>query len=129
MKGNFEHFPPPDLGRTIVAEIRKRERRALRARIAVCAAVFVTSLTLVAEGAIRLVADLGRSGFFSFSSLLFSDFSTTVANLPDFIFSITESFPIFSFVIVLSGILFAIWSLAALIDDAALMRRHGVGMA
>jgi hypothetical protein len=50
-----------------------------------------------------------------------------VANFPDFAFSIMESFPIFTTALLLAGVMFAIWSMVALIDEASLFRHGRVG--
>jgi hypothetical protein len=38
-----------------------------------------------------------------------------------------ESFPIFTTALLLAGVMFAIWSMAALIDEASLFRHGRVG--
>jgi hypothetical protein len=58
---------------------------------------------------------------------MFSDFSAMVANFPDFIFSVVETFPVFTVALLLSGVLFAVWSMAALIDEASLFHHARVG--
>jgi hypothetical protein len=114
--------PPAGLTEKILLRISKRERSILGIKIAVSACVFGTSVGVAIAGYLNLIASLSRSGFFQLASLMFSNFSAVVANFPDFIFSVTESFPVFTIVLLLSGLLFAIWSMAALIDEASLFR-------
>jgi len=55
---------------------------------------------------------------------MFSDFSSMIANFPDFAFSVMETFPIFTTALLLCGVLFAVWSMAALIDETSLFRNR-----
>ena len=119
--------PPAGLTEKILSRISRRERNVLGVKIAVSACVFGASVGVAVAGYINLVASLSRSGFFQIFSLIFSDFSSMAANFPDFAFSVMESFPIFTTALLLAGVMFAIWSMAALIDEASLFQnwRHG----
>jgi hypothetical protein len=119
--------PPAGLTEKILSRISRRERNVLGVKIAVSACVFGASVGVAVAGYINLVASLSRSGFFQIFSLIFSDFSSMAANFPDFAFSIMESFPIFTTAFLLAGVMFAIWSMAALIDEASLFRHGRVG--
>lgn len=119
--------PPAGLTEKILLRISRHERRMLGAKIAASACVFGASVGVAIAGYINLVAALSQSGFFQLSSLMFSDFSSMIANFPDFAFSVMETFPIFTTALLLSGVLFAVWSMAALIDGAALFRHRRVG--
>ena len=99
----------------------------LAVKIAASACVFGLSVGVAVEGYINMVASLSRSGFFQLSSLMFSNFSSMAANFPDFALSITESFPVFTGALILSGVMFAIWSMAALIDEASHFRNIRAG--
>jgi hypothetical protein len=113
---------PAGLTEKVLSRISKRERKILGTKIAISACVFGVSAGVAIAGYLDLVTSLSRSGFFQLISLMFSDFSSVVANFPDFAFSVMESFPVFTIVFLLSGLLFAIWSMAALIDEALLFR-------
>ncbi|HUC01870.1 MAG TPA: hypothetical protein VMA75_03115 [Candidatus Paceibacterota bacterium] len=119
-----EQEPPAGLTEHVLARIERRERRILGVKIAASAVTFGASIGVAVAGYINLVASLSRSGFFEIASLMFSDFSSMAANFPDFALSMIESFPAFTAALLLSGVLFAIWSMAALIDETSLMR-HG----
>jgi uncharacterized membrane protein len=119
--------PPAGLTEKILSRISRHERNLLGIKIAVSACVFGVSVGVAVAGYINLVASLSRSGFFQIFSLMFSDFSSMVANFPDFAFSILESFPIFTTALLLAGMMFAVWSMAALIDEASLFRHGRVG--
>jgi hypothetical protein len=116
--------PPAGLTEKILLRISKRERRLLGAKIAVSASIFGVSVGVAIAGFMSLVASLSQSGFFQIGSLLFSDFSSMAANFPDFAFSMVESFPVFTAALLLTGVMLAIWSMAALIDEASLMRTN-----
>lgn len=113
--------PPAGLAKRILANIERRERRMFGIKIAAFAASFTGSLLVVIAGYIDLMSQLARSGFFQFFALIFSDFTATIANFPDFALSLAESFPLLSAAVVLGGLVFAIWSLAALVDETSIM--------
>jgi hypothetical protein len=114
--------PPAGLTEKILLRIDRRERRMLGVKIAVSACVFGVSVGMAVAGYVNMVASLSQSGFFEIASLMFSDFSSMAANFPDFALSVMESFPIFTTAFLLAGVMFAIWSMAALIDEASLLR-------
>jgi hypothetical protein len=114
--------PPAGLTEKILMRISTRERRTLGVKIGISACVFGVSVGMAVAGYVNLVANLSQSGFFQIASLAFSDFSSMAANFPDFALSVMESFPVFTAALLLSGVLFAIWSMAALIDEASLLR-------
>lgn len=117
-----EPEPPAGLTEKVLLTIGRRERRVLGFKIAASACAFGVSVGIAIAGYISLVAALSRSGFFSIAPLIFSDFGAMVSNFPDFAFSIVETFPIFTMALLLSGVLFAVWSMALLIDEASLFR-------
>jgi hypothetical protein len=114
--------PPAGLTEKILFRIGRRERRIVGIKIAASAVAFGVSAGIAVAGYISLVANLSQSGFFAIAPLMFSDFSSIAANFPDFILSITETFPVFAAALLLSGVLFAIWSMAALVDEASLFQ-------
>ncbi|HEY5220805.1 MAG TPA: hypothetical protein VIJ29_01475 [Candidatus Paceibacterota bacterium] len=123
-----EPTPPAGLTEKILLRISRHERRVLIGKITVSACVFGASVGVAIAGYVNLMANLTQSGFFQISSLVFSDFSSMAANFPDFAFSVMETFPIFTTALLLSGVLLAIWSLAALIDETSLFRNRRVGI-
>jgi hypothetical protein len=117
--------PPANLTEKILLRISRRAWRILGMKIAASAVVFGVSVGVAVAGCMDLVSNLSGSGFFQLAGLIFSDFSAITANFPDFALSMVETFPVFTAAIFLSGAMFAIWSMAALIDEASLMRvRH-----
>lgn len=116
---------PAGLAEKILLKIVRRERRILGIKIAASASIFVISISTITITCRDLMFGLSHSGFFQFASLAFSDFSSVASSFPDFAYSMVESFPIFTAALLLSGILFAIWSMAAFIDETSLFRARG----
>lgn len=116
--------PPAGLGKAILLRIERRERRMIILKAAVAAILFVVSVWVIKAGSASLMAGFERSGFLTLASLAFSDFSIVFSNLPDFLLSVIESFPVFSAAAVLGGVVFAIWSIGLFISEASLMRGH-----
>jgi uncharacterized membrane protein len=111
--------PPEGLARTILVRIERRERRVLIAKIVASACAFGVSLLIIGVGLADFRASIAETGFLQFASLIFSDFSMIVSDLPDFALSILESFPAFSAAAMLAGAGFAIWSFAAIVDEVS----------
>ncbi len=105
--------PPANLVRKIIARIERRERYLFRAKLAGFTACVMGSLAVTDFGFMNAATELSHSGFFSFTSLLFSDFSSAIANFPDFFLSIMESIPAIPISLFLGGIVFLLWSIAA----------------
>lgn len=116
--------PPAGLRGKIMVAIRARERRILKIKMAISTAVFAVSAWVVYVGYTNFMDNLSRSGFLQFASLLVSDFSLATSNFSDFAFSMIEAFPVFSAAFLLTGLLFAVWSVAAFIDEAARVRAY-----
>ncbi len=114
----------PRLAKKILVRIDREERRKLTAKAAAFGAVLAGSVGMTVFGAMDMAAGLSHSGFYSFVSLLFSDFSLAMANFSDFVFSLAASFPIFAAVFLLAGIFAAVWSVAGFIDEVRLTRRR-----
>jgi uncharacterized membrane protein len=113
-----EHDRENDLTKKILLRIEEREHQVLTAKVAAFAVLLAASVFIVVFGVLDVVNAGTRSGFFAFAGLFFSDFSMVMANFSDFAFSLIESFPIFSTILLLSGVLFAMWSFARLIEEA-----------
>jgi hypothetical protein len=123
--GNMTGVPEPceGLAKRIMLCIEDHERRVLRMKMAAFGAAFAGSLSLAFAGFVNFGAQVTHSGFLSFASLLFSDFSTAVSNLPDLLFSMLESFPALPAALVLGGVAFCIWSAGKLINEIGIMRK------
>lgn len=115
---------PEGLTKKVILRIEKEERRALLLKAAGFAIAAVGSISLAVFSYFEVMVEASQSGLWSFVSLLFSDFSSTISNFSDFALSILESFPVFSMALFLSGVFFAIWSVARFMNELALMREH-----
>ena len=121
--------PPAGLASKIMRRIKRRERRILAAKTIGFGVLFAGSAVGIVMAYDNLMAAAAQTGFFQFASLFFSDFGAAVANFHDFLFSILESFPVFSAALLVAGLIAAIWSAAHFIDDVEAMRsRKGVAM-
>ncbi len=117
--------PPAGLTERILIRIARRERSILGAKIAAAAAVFAVSVSAAVSGYMNMMASMDHSGFLSIGGLIFSDFSVIAANFPDFALSLVEAFPVFTAALLLGGVMFAVWSMAVLVDEASLFHtRH-----
>lgn len=115
---------PLDLTRKILLRIDREERRRFLIKTVAFGTVLAGSIAVVVMGTMSMASDLARSGFLSFASLFFSDFSVAMTSFSDFMFSLVASFPVFSATIFLSGVFVAVWSAAGFIDEIMLTRRH-----
>lgn len=105
------------LERKILLCIDEREHRIVVGRVAVFASLFAASLFITVYSLIDAISEASHSGFFSFISLLVTDFSATLLNFSDFVFSLAESFPVFAVIFLFAGIFFVIWSLGHLLEE------------
>jgi hypothetical protein len=121
----FETAPEPcdSLARRIMLHIEQHEQRVLRAKAAIFGAVFTGSFSVAIASFVNFGSQVSHSGFLSFASLWFSDFSTALANLPDMLSSMLESFPALSAALLLGGVAFAVWSAGKLISEIGMMRK------
>ncbi len=119
---HFEEFKP-ELQQRIMKQIARRERRVLVVKTSGFGLLFAGSATFLVIAYFNLASALTQSGFFSFTSLFFSDFSAAMANFQDFAFSVLESFPVFSAAFLVAGLIGAIWSASHLIGDITQIRQ------
>lgn len=109
--------PSEGLARRILLHIEAYERRMMRIKVAAFGAVFTGSLSVAIASFMNFGAQVSHSGFLSFFSLWFSDFSTAFANLPDMLSSMIESFPAIWAALLLGGTAFALWSMSKLVHE------------
>lgn len=115
---------PDGLEGKILRRVRRLERRRLIVRAGVFGTVFAASLAGLSVGFLSLINSLSQSGFLSVSSLLFSDFSSAMANFQDFLFSMMDSFPVIPAAAVVAGLIVVVWSAAAFWDDVGKIRSY-----
>lgn len=119
-----EPQPPADLAYRTLQAIAARERKILIAKLVGLGITFTLSVAFVATELTAAGNQIASSGFLQFVSLFFSDFSLVAHNLPDVLFSVAESFPMFSAGLALGGLVVAVWSFAGFVDDANIMRNR-----
>ncbi|NMB48346.1 hypothetical protein GYA13_02775 [Candidatus Kuenenbacteria bacterium] len=91
--------PPTGLLTSVMSRLARAERRAIF--LSRCRLFFVSLLLLGSLGSLIPVfkiisTDLSSSNFFSYLSLLFSDFSIIIDSWQSYTFTILESLPVFS---------------------------------
>jgi hypothetical protein len=128
---NYERFfkehdapePPAGFAHLIMARIERRERRLRAVKMGITVGIFGASLALMAIGFNDFRNAVGETGFLQFGALLFSDFSMTISNFPDFALSMLEALPIFSSIVMLLGMGLAVWSAAAMVDEISFVEQ------
>jgi hypothetical protein len=109
--------PPTGLADRIMESIRYKQRVIAFKKTALFSFTFLASLIAVMPAFSWLHSDIANSGFLSFSSLIFSDFSIVVRYWQSFGMTILETLP------ALSIALFLI-VLAILMESAILMAKN-----
>lgn len=114
--------PPADLAQKTLRAIIARERKIIMAKLVGLGVLFASSLMVVVTEFASAGSQIGHSGFLQFGSLFFSDFGAAIANFPDVMLSLMESFPVLSAGLAIGGLAIAIWSFIGFVDDANLLR-------
>ena len=96
------YCPEENLGKTICANLNKKERHIALLKLWVFACIALTSLGGLAPAVKILTSDLAKSGFYGYSSLLFSDGGLMLTYWREFALSVTESLPIMIITLTLS---------------------------
>jgi hypothetical protein len=98
--------PPKDLFGRIMNRIRREQRLGrIKQRIVIFSVGAIASLAAVFPAFQMLKTELAASGFFTFSSLLFSDFAIVSAYWQNFALSLLESLPVMGLAAVLAAAL------------------------
>jgi len=123
----FKDLPSPSgsLAARIMLHIEAEERRRLMVKAVTFGGMLVASVAVLAYGSMAAAAQASHTGFWTFFSLLFTDFSATVATFSDYIFSIAEAFPVFPAALFFAGTFFAVWSAMKFINEIVLIRGNG----
>ncbi|MEI6280641.1 MAG: hypothetical protein WCP17_01420 [bacterium] len=97
-----KHEPSPHFTEDIWFEIIKRERNKVKYKLWGFASVGLTSLIGLIPAIKILSNDLAQSGFYDYSSLIFSDGISMLSYWKEYILSLAESLPIVSITLTLS---------------------------
>ena len=108
----LDHLEPPQflLG-NILAAIEAKKRKAARLRLALFGSFALTSLVALFPAIQYFIAELNRSGFHQYFSLLFSDWNLAVTYWNDFVLSLAEALPVLAIASVLSAVFVFLGSL------------------
>jgi len=112
--------PPTGLLTSVMSRLTRAERRAIF--LSRCRLFFVSLLLLGSLGSLipvfrTISADLSASNFFSYFSLLFSDFSIVVSSWQSYLFTLLESLPVFSLTLSLGLTLVVLAALRFFVRD------------
>lgn len=106
--------PPAGLLEKILKHIHREERILVLRKIIVFSVLFAGSLIGLIPSFRILSADLSQSGFFSFFSLIFSDFSAVMGYWQNFGMILLESLPAVSLALFLAILITFLQSLKSL---------------
>lgn len=112
----FSHLtpqePPTGLLAKVMARIHEEERlMSVRRRLILFSTAALTSAGALIPVINTFQGEFAQSGFSQFSSLVFSDFGSVIANWQDFGLTILESLPATSIIALLITTLVFLWSL------------------
>ncbi len=115
---NLTAVPADDLLTRVLARLDMEIKlRAVRRRLAVFGLAFFAALVVLVPAMLSLADNLNSSGFIQYSSLLFYDWQSVLSMWQSFGYSLLESLPIFSLVIVLAAILALLESTKYLVNN------------
>ena len=98
--------PPKELFDKIMSRIHREQKLGrIKQRIVIFSFGALVSLAAVFPAFQILKADLAASGFFTFSSLLFSDFAIVAAYWQNFALSLLETLPVMGLILFSAAIL------------------------
>lgn len=117
MTDNFQIEPPSGLLPKIMKRIRREERILLIKRTSVFSAMLIGSVIAFFPVSQMLVSDFSQSGFFSFLSLVFSDFSVVSSYWQTFIMALLQTLPALSLALFLAILVTFLQSARSLTRD------------
>ncbi len=110
--------PPKDLFGKIMSRIHREQRLGMiKQRIVIFSVGALASLAAIFPAFQILKTELAANGFFTFSSLLFSDFAVVSAYWQNFALSLLEALPVMGLIAVLAAVLAFLGSLRFLTKD------------
>jgi len=123
---NFFVEPPRGLLDKILNRIHREERFLVLRRIVIFSVTFVASLEGFVPAAKMLLSDFNQSGFVSFFSLMFSDFSTVLSSWQSFSMILLETLPAASIALLLFVLLIFFQSIKYLSKNIKIIRSHNL---
>ena len=123
---NFYVEPPKELLPKILKRIHKEERLLVLRRTIIFSITLVLSLLGLVPSVGMLLSDFGRSGFFSFFSLMFSDFSSVKTYWQSFTMILLETLPVASLALFLAVLLAFLESLKYFVKNIKVISFNGL---
>jgi hypothetical protein len=109
--------PPKGLLEKIIKRIHREERLLVFKHLAVFSVMLIVSAAGFAPALKILLSDFSQSGFLSFFSLLFSDFSTVIKYWQNFALILLETLPAISLALFLAVLLTFLQSIKFVAKD------------
>ena len=119
---SFNIEPPSGLLNKILKRIHKEERLLVLRRTIIFSITLVGSLIALIPSFNMLSSDFTRTGFISFLSLMFSDFSSVTLYWQSFMMILLETLPAISLVLFLAVVLIFLQSLKSLTKDIKMIK-------
>ncbi len=96
--------PPEQLLRNILARIELKQRQEARTKLALWGGLSLASFISIIPASLYAINEFGRSGFYQYFSLLFSDGGLTLIYWKEFSLSLAESVPVLAVATILSAL-------------------------
>ena len=116
--------PPKHLLEKILKRIHREERILVLRKTVIFSLTLVASLIGLVPSFNILLSDFSRSGFTSFFSLIFSDFSSVAAYWQSFMLILLESLPILSLALFLIVLLACLQSIKVLSKNIKIIKNN-----
>ena len=120
----FNVAPPKGLLGKILKRIRKEERLLVFKKVVIFSVTLAGSLIGIVPSFKILLSDFSRSGFFSFFSLMFSDFSLIEKYWQSFLMILLETLPAASIALFLALTLILLQSAKSLTKNIKIIKSH-----
>ena len=111
---DFNINPPNGLLEKVLKRVHREQRLLVLRRITIFSTTLILSLAGLIPSFKILLSDFSQSGFISFSSLMFSDFSAIMAHWQSFSMALLETLPAVSLALFLAVILVLLHSAKSL---------------
>ncbi len=113
---------PPDLTERVIFCLRECERRREKRRLVIFSVVALGALSALVPSLESVGALAAKSGFSSYASLLFSDWSAVASIWKTFALSLAETAPLFAIVTAAAILFVLVWSSAEAIRYTRALR-------
>ena len=116
--------PPTELLAKVMQAVKRQQQLArVRRNLAYCGAFFIISIVAVFPALLVLQQQAEKSGFWQYLTLIFLDFSVTVAHWPDYSLALLESLPVINLALSLTLILVTLVLLRVVVRNFQLLSK------